>query len=184
MMGVLDGTLVMNGAVAGELKVGDPKIPRNRAVLMGTGTLSDLLLQTPGARVQPGSPETPGALTVRNFSMNPGSTLAVRLGPDKLRSDGSSRIAYDQIHASGQFSLYGNLEVTVAPGTKPKPGDALFILVTTGTKPVLGRFANFTSDDFTASGQRFRVNYRADSASNDPASSTGHDVALIALGPE
>jgi len=170
-MSVHFGTLIITGAVAGEIKVGDPRIPLAPSVLMGTGSIGNLLLQTPGAIVQPGLRDRTSILTVRSFSMIPGSNLSIRLG-----SHGC-----DQIRASGQFSLYGNLELSLLGGFRPKPGDVFYIMATSGSAPVLGRFSNLLSNEFTAAGHRFLINYTADSAKNDPTSTTGHDVALIAL---
>jgi len=169
------GTLVIAGSVASEIKVGDPRIPLTRAVLSGTGLCADILLQTPGAIARPG-PAANGAgfLTARNFSMIPGSTLSIRLG-------GAAHGGCDQIRASGQFSLYGNLEVTILPGFNPKPGDVFYIMTSTGGAPVLGRFSNLVSNEFSVQGRRFRINYSADSARNDPAATNGHDIGLIAL---
>jgi hypothetical protein len=175
------GTLVIADTVTGEIKVGDPRIPLAPAVLMGTGSIGDLLLQTPGAVVRPGLGGTrTGVLTVRNFSMIPGSNLSIRLGGKAPAVNGIH--GYDQIRASGQFSLYGNLEVSLAGGFQPKAGDVFYIMATTGNGAVLGRFSNLVSNEFTVAGYRFRINYAADCAKNDPASSTGRDVALIALG--
>ena len=188
-MSVHYGTLVIAGAVAGEIKVGDPQIPLTRAMLKGTGTVGNILLQTPGAWVQPG-PDAghTGILTARNFSMIPGSNLSIRLGGNGAAGTepggGAGSKGYDQIRASGQFSLYGNLEVSLIGGFQPKPGDVFYIMVTSGHAPALGRFANFVSNEFTGGGYRFRINYTAESAKGDAASVTGHDVALIALGED
>jgi hypothetical protein len=180
-MAVHFGTLVIAGTVAGEIKVGDPRIPLAPAVLTGTGSIGDLLLQTPGAVVRPGlAGARTGILTVRNFSMIPGSNLSIRLDGKAPAINGIH--GYDQIRASGQFSLYGNLELSLAGGFQPKPGDVFYIMATTGKAPVLGRFSNLVSNEVTAEGHRFRINYAADCAKNDPASTTGHDVALVALG--
>jgi hypothetical protein len=169
------GTLVIAGSVGSEVKVGDPRIPLTPAVLSGTGSCADILLQTPGAIVRPG-PAANGAgfLAARNFSMIPGSTLSIRLG-------GAAHDGCDQIRASGQLSLYGNLEVTILPGFNPKPGDVFYIMTSAGGAPVLGRFSNLVSNEFSIQGCRFRINYCADSAGNDPAATTGHDIALIVL---
>jgi hypothetical protein len=113
-------------------------------------------------------------ITARNFSMIPGSNLSIRLASNTPRG-------YDQIRASGQFSLYGNLEVSLVDGFQPKPGDVFYIMSTSSAAPVLGRFSNLISNEITAAGHRFRINYTADSAKNDPASTTGHDIALIAI---
>lgn len=183
-MSVHFGTLVITGVVAGEIKVGDPQIPLTRAALMGTGSIGDILLQTPGAVIQPGlAGNRAGILAARNFSMIPGSNLSIRLGggaPGAVPGRKEAR-GYDQIRASGQFSLYGNLEVSLIGGFQPKPGDVFYIMVTSGKAPVLGRFENLVSNEFTAAGHRFRINYAADSAKHDPASATGNDIALIAL---
>jgi autotransporter-associated beta strand protein len=171
-LSVYIGTLVVDGSVESEIKVGNPRIPLARAVLSGTGSLADILLQTPGAILQPGPAGiATGIINARNFSMIPGSNLSIRLGDHGC----------DQIHASGQFSLYGNLEVSLIAGFRPKPGGVFYIMTTTGSAPVLGRFSNLVSNDFTAAGHRFRINYTADYKKNDPASTTGHDVALIVL---
>jgi hypothetical protein len=174
-MSVHFGTLVVTGSIACEVKVGDPREPLAPAVLMGTGTMGNVLLQTPGAVVEPGLPgNATGILTSRNFSMIPGSNLSIRLG-------GSGSLGYDQIRASGQFSLYGNIEVSLIDGFRPKSGDVFYIMVTSGKAPVLGRFSNLVSNEVSAGGCRFRINYAADGTRMAPDSTTGHDVALIAL---
>ncbi|MGA3170149.1 MAG: hypothetical protein ABSE62_03980 [Chthoniobacteraceae bacterium] len=181
------GTLVVAGVVAGEIKVGDPRIPLTPAVLMGAGSIGNILLATPGAIVQPGpGGHSTGILTARNFSMIPGSNLSIRLGGNVPGPGpgGADSHGYDQIRASGQFSLYGNLEVSLIDGFRPRPGDVFYIMITSGGAPVLGRFSNLVSNEFTVAGHRFRINYAADSAKNDPASATGHDIALIALAGE
>jgi len=156
---IYNGTLIINGTVPGEIKVGNPRIPLAPATLEGSGTIGNLLLQTPGAIVQP------GILTVRNFSMIPGSTLSIRLG--------------DQIRASGQFSLFGNLHLSTSNGFYTRPGHAWYLMVTTSHSPVLGRFTNLPTTELTISGHRFRINYAA--TQNDPAATTGNAIALIAL---
>ena len=173
------GALVVAGSVEGEIKVGNPQDPLAPALLGGTGSVGDILEQTPGAVVRPGTDSATGILTARNFSMIPGSNLSIRLGG--ALPGGNGLHGYDQIRASGQFSLYGNLEVSLAAGFHPRPGDAFYIMTTSGAAPVLGRFCNLVSDEFTVAGHPFRVTYTADSAGNNPAATTGHDVALIAL---
>ncbi len=175
-MSVYYGTLVVDGAVGGEIKVGDPSIPLTRAVLTGTGATGNILLQTPGAIVEPGHGDDTGVLAVRGFSMIPGSTLSVRIAGTRPGPRG-----YDQVRASGQFSIYGNLQLALARGFRPRAGDVFYIMTTTGAAPVLGRFGNVVGDQVTVAGRRFHINYSADSARNDPASTTGHDIALIAL---
>jgi hypothetical protein len=171
------GTLIIAGSVNGEIKVGDPRIPLTRAVLSGTGSVGNVLLQTPGAILQPGpGGSATGILTARSLSMIPGSNLSIRIGGP---SPGGVR-GYDQVRASGQFSLYGNLEATIVSGFRPKPGDVFYILTTTGKAPVVGRFGNIVADELIIDGHRFRISYTADSGKNEPDSETGHDVALIA----
>ncbi len=183
-MGVYNGTLVITGSVTAEIKVGDPKIPLSVATLRGTGSVNDLLLQTPGAAVQPGPDAIhTGTLKARNFSMIPGSNLLVRLGGTTpgagQAGDGSN--GYDQISATGQFSLSGNLQVSLINGFRPKRGDAFYVLVTSGPVQAVGHFGNVIGDEIETAGHRFRLTYTADHAANDPHSMTGHDVALIAL---
>ena len=182
-MSVYYGTLVADGRVETEIKVGDPRIPLTRAVLSGTGSVGDILLQTPGAVAQPGPPGIgTGVLSARNFSMIPGSNLSIRLGGNIPGGTGSQ--GYDQVRAAGQLSLYGNLEVSIVEGFQPKPGDVFYIMTTAGNAPVLGRFFNLVSNTFTVAGHRFRVNYSADEAKKDADSTSGHDVALITLASE
>jgi len=179
-MTVSFGALLIAGSVDGEIKVGDPRNPLARAVLSGTGSIGDILLQTPGAVVQPGmGGNSTGILNARNFSMIPGSNLSIRIG-GKLPGGAASH-GYDQVRASGQLSLYGNLDLSIIGGFQPKPGDAFYIIATDNAAPVLGRFTNIISNELTVAGHRFRINYSADSARGDPGSTTGHDIALIAL---
>jgi len=177
-MSVYSGVLLVTSAIPCEIKVGDPKIPLTGATLMGSGPMGNVLLQTPGAVVQPGnSPGQPGMLYAKNFSMTPGSTLNVRLKNAAVTDVKEG--GYDQVCATGQFSLSGNLQVSLLSGFQAKPGDAFYILITTGTAPVLGHFSNVISEEITVDGHRFALSYTADHNANDPLSKTGHDVALI-----
>jgi hypothetical protein len=179
-LSVFIGTLIVDGSVEAEIKVGNPRIPLARAVLSGTGSMGDILLQTPGAIVQPGhAGNGTGIINARNFSMIPGSNLSIRLGGPDPAGNGSN--GYDQIRASGQFSLYGNLQVSLVGGYRPKPGEIYYIMTSGSHAPVLGRFFNIVANEFTVAGHRFRISYTADSGRNDPDSVTGHDIALIAM---
>ncbi|MFN9044142.1 MAG: YDG domain-containing protein [Betaproteobacteria bacterium] len=140
----LDGTLTQSGTVqvaagatlatqagftnaatgliggAGTLRVGSS----------GTGTLTNL------GTLQPGSASLAGTLSVQgNVDFGPASTLAVRVG-------GSIAGASDRLAVTGNVSMAGRIDATLANGYTPATGDFVPVLTASGTRS--GLFAAVT----------------------------------------
>ncbi|MFN9746909.1 MAG: beta strand repeat-containing protein, partial [Betaproteobacteria bacterium] len=97
---------------AGTLRVGSS----------GTNTLTNL------GTLQPGSASLAGTLSVQgNVDFGPASTLAVRMG-------GSIAGASDRLAITGNVSMAGRIDATLASGYTPATGDFAPVLTATGTR--------------------------------------------------
>ena len=88
----------------------------------GTNTLTNL------GTLQPGSASLAGTLSVQgNVDFGPASTLAVRMG-------GSIAGASDRLAITGNVSMAGRIDATLASGYTPATGDFAPVLTATGTR--------------------------------------------------
>jgi autotransporter-associated beta strand protein len=123
------------------------------ATLAGTGTTPDLAAQA-NSTVQPGSPGSPGTLSIGSISLDSRSTLTIEI-------DGSTQ--YDAIDATGAADLgSATLSLSLGGGYIPKPGTVYTILSATGG--VSATFDGYADGSTVMAGTYpFRINYLADS---------------------
>lgn len=138
----LTGTIRFSGAdyiqVAGSTRLENSSFQVGTIQLqggdfLGTGTHSGNIHNTGGV-VRPGS--SPGRFSLAgNYTQGPNGVLAVEIGG---RTPGSE---FDQVALTGTANLNGTLQVSLANGFVPQPGDS-FPVLTMGSRT--GEFAAIT----------------------------------------
>jgi uncharacterized delta-60 repeat protein len=130
------------------------------AVLSGTGTIVGPV--TNGGQISPGQPF--GTVGIQGgYTQNAGADLLLALG-------GTAAGQYDQLTSTGPVTLGGNLDLALASGFTPQPGDSFLILENAGTGAVSGSFAGLPEGTTWAVGPNvYQISYRG---------GDGNDVAV------
>lgn len=150
---VIDGSLTVVGAFSLD------------GTLAGGGVLNGSAIGTATARVSPGG--IPGALTVQNISLVPGSQFIAQINGD------APGTGFDQLIVNGTVDLGGST-LAATLGYTPVTGTVHTIIENNGTLPVTGTFAGLPEGAKTSiGGTSFTVSY---------VGGDGNDVTLTAAG--
>lgn len=109
---VENGTLLVNGSVAGTVRV-QPAAPGQTPNLGGTGSLGNVVVTSAGASIAPGNPASVpsyGRLTVTNIAVDSGALYLCEIGGT------NAGVNLDQIEARDTFTLTGGLAEFTAFG--------------------------------------------------------------------
>ena len=154
---VNDGTLVVNGSLAGDVTIS------SLATLAGTGTISGAV--TNDGHLAPGN--SPGILNTGNFSFGANSSFDAELGGTTA---GNTTGNHDQLNVTGSVGIGSN--VTFDPilfgGFLPTAGDEFIVINNDGTDAVTGTFAGLPEVTvFVDEGQIYSITYAGGTNSND-----------------
>jgi autotransporter-associated beta strand protein len=142
--------------------------------LRGGGAVQGAVTVGVSSTIAPGTPAAPGALVVNgDLVMLPTSTFVAKLnGP-------TPGTGHDQLQVNGGATLiFPELNVNLGGSYLPAGTDKLFILVVSGSDPIIGQFNNVPEGAVIGVGGQFsaKVSYLGDSATDSLTG--GNDVVL------
>ena len=149
---VSNGTLAVNGYVAGPVRVGSPSgtVP----VLGGLGTIAGNVPAARG-RIAPGS--SVGIQRTGNLSLDSASTLAI-----EINTNGVAGTDYDQVKVTGTVNLNSDSGVgsalAITLGYAPKVGEKFTIIDNDGADGVNGTFGSGVDATYAGRTYHFIVN--------------------------
>jgi len=162
------GTLLVSGSISGSAVA-----VKSGAVLAGDGATGAVNVES-GGLVSPGN--TVGTLRTGAFTMSAGSTLSLQINAP------TPSLGYDQVSLRGAADITGaTLSLSGTYLSQAGASDLFFILLNDDVDGTIGTFGGLAegSQIQSASGQRFRITYAADSITN--SFTGGNDVALMAV---
>jgi autotransporter-associated beta strand protein/T5SS/PEP-CTERM-associated repeat protein len=147
--------------------------------LRGGGTVQGSVAVAATSAIAPGTPSTPAALTITSdLVMSPTGAYTVKL------NGATPGTGYDQVLVNGAVNLVNpNLNVSLGGGYTPAATDKLFILVKSGTNPIVGQF-NSAGEGATITitgGFQATISYVGDSGTGQLVG--GNDVVLFNFAP-